>query len=269
MSLAQSAEKPVTNQSLSTIRAMTSLPARPSSAATAFSWSLYADATFAGLSILVPIPFVDSAFEWFFKRRVPGAIARWRGRRLDPTVVAELNHEKSSWLESCLMLPVTLTWGLIKRLSKKVLYFLTIKEATDHLSYQWHRAFLIDYALQQGHLETRADAEVARLAMEYALATGTTSPLENLAQRLIPHTRHITRSLRKARKGEEDEVIEEKRNMMAKAWVGFAEYLADMAFRYEQTYVKWRHERLERAAAEAAAAAAPPSPEETQVTQEG
>ena len=236
---------------------MTSLPVRPSAAATAFSWSLYADATFAGLSMLVPFPFVDSAFEWFFKRRVPGAVARWRGRRLEPEVVAELNYEKNSWLDSCLMLPVTLTWGLIKRLSKKVLYFLTVKEATDHLSYQWHRAFLIDYALQQGHLETRADAEVARLAMEYALATATTSPLENLAQRLIPHTRHITRSLRKARKGEEDEVIGEKRDMMAKAWVGFAEYLADVGFRYDQTYVKWRQERAERAAAEAEKASSP------------
>ena len=253
---------------------MTSLPARPSTASTAFHWSLYSDATFAGLSILVPFPFVDSAFEWFFKRRVPGAIARWRGRRLPPAVLDELNRGKGSWLEGCLMLPVTLTWGLIKRLSKKVLYFLTIKEATDHLSYQWHRAFLIDYALQQGHLETADSAEVARLAMEYALATATTSPLENLAQQLIPHTRHITRSLRQARKGVEDDVIDEKRTMMAKAWAGFGEYLADVAFRYEQTYVKWRAERAERAAAEAAQAAAPteaspPRHDDTTVTKEG
>jgi hypothetical protein len=234
---------------------MLSMPARPSPAATSFHWSLYADATFAGLSVLVPFPFVDSAFEWFFKRRVPGAIARWRGRRLDPAVLAELNREKGGWVEGCLMLPITLTWGLLKRLSKKVLYFLTIKEATDHMSLQWHRAFLIDYALQQGHLETRDSAEVARLAMEYALATATTSPLEGLAQRLIPHTRHITRSLRKARQGEEDEVIEKQRNMMAKAWAEFGEYLADVAYRYDRSYTQWRQERAERAAQAAAEAA--------------
>src|SRR5688572_27809213 len=170
---------------------MTSLPARPSPAATAFNWSLYADATFAGLSLLVPVPFLDSAFEWFFKRRVPGAIARWRGRRLEPAVLAELNREQGTWMEGCLMLPVTLTWGLIKRLSKKLLYFLTIKEATDQMSHHWHRAFLIDYALQHGHLDTLENAQTSKLAMEYALATATTSPLESLAQRLIPHTRHI------------------------------------------------------------------------------
>jgi hypothetical protein len=234
---------------------MTSLPARRSAATTGFHWGLYADATFAGLSVLVPIPFLDSAFEWFFKRRVPGAVARWRGRRLEPAVAAELNREKGSWWESCLMLPITLTWGLIKRLSKKVLYFLTIKEATDHLSYQWHRAFLIDYALGSGHLETPESAEVARLALEYALATATTSPLEQLAQRLVPHTRHVTRSLRKARKGEEDEMIAEQRNMMARAWSEFGEYLADVAYRYDRAYHQWKQERAERAAAEAARAA--------------
>lgn len=252
---------------------MTSVPARPSAASTAFHWSLYADATFAGLSMLVPIPFVDSAFEWFFKRRVPGAVARWRGRRLAPGVADELNREKGSWWESCLLLPVTLTWGLIKRLSKKVLYFLTVKEATDHLSYQWHRAFLIDYALQQGHLESPASAEVARLALEYALATATTSPLEQLAQRLVPHTRHVTRSLRKARKGEEDEMIAQQRSMMAKAWAGFGEYLADVAFRYDRAFHQWQQERAERAAAEAARAAeeqaSPPRHEESKDTKLG
>jgi hypothetical protein len=243
---------------------MLTVPAPPSPAAAQFHWSLYADATLAGLSVLVPIPFLDSAFEWFFKRRVPGAIVRWRGRRLDPAVLAELNREKGGWLETCLMLPITLTWGLIKRLSKKVLYFLTIKEATDHLSYQWHRAFLIDYALQHGHLEARDSAEVARLAMEYALATATTSPLEGLAQRLIPHTRHVTRTLRKARKGEEDEVLGEKRAMMARAWAEFGEYLADVAYRYDRAYQQWRQERAERAAQ--AAEPAPQSLEGTKGT---
>lgn len=237
---------------------MTSLPARPSPVATTFNWSLYADATLAGLSILVPVPFLDSAFEWLFQRRVPGSIASWRGRRLAPAVIDALNRNEGSWMQGCLMLPITLTWGLLKRLSKKVLYFLTIKEATDQLSHHWHRAFLIDYALQQGHLETVDSAQVARRAMDYALATATTSPLENLAQRVIPHTRHITRSLRKARKGEEDDVIEEKRNMMAKAWAGFAEYLADVGFRYDRAYTQWLAERAEQAARVAAEASAIP-----------
>ena len=222
---------------------MTSLAPRPAPVATAFNWGLYSDATFAGLSTLVPVPFLDSAFEWFFSRRVPGSVAGWRGRRLAPAVLHELNHNEEDWTKGCLMLPITLTWGLFKRLSKKVLYFLTIKEATDKLSHHWHRAFLIDYALQQGHLDAHENAQVARQAIEHALATATTSPLEQLAQRLIPHTSHITRSLRRARKGEEDAEMTEKRDMMAKAWAGFAEYLADVAFRYDRAYAQWLAER--------------------------
>ncbi len=222
---------------------MTSLAPRPAPVATAFNWGLYSDATFAGLSTLVPVPFLDSAFEWFFSRRVPGSVAGWRGRRLAPAVLHELNHNEEDWTKGCLMLPITLTWGLFKRLSKKVLYFLTIKEATDKLSHHWHRAFLIDYALQQGHLDAHENAQVARQAIEHALATATTSPLEQLAQRLIPHTSHITRSLRRARKGEEDAEMTEKRDMMAKAWAGFAEYLADVAYRYDRAYAQWLAER--------------------------
>ncbi len=248
---------------------MTSLPARPSPAATAFNWSLYSDATLAGLSILVPVPFLDSAFEWFFKRRVAGSIAGWRGRRLAPAVLNELNRGEGSWVQGCLLLPITLTWGLLKRLSKKILYFLTIKEATDQLSHHWHRAFLIDYALQHGHLDSADSAQVARRAMDYALATATTSPLENLAQRVIPHTRHITQSLRKARKGEEDDVISEKRNMMAMAWAGFGEYRADVGFRYDRAYEQWLAERAEKAAQAAAEASAlPQGLEDTKDTKE-
>ena len=41
-----------------------------------FDWRIYADATCAGLSVLIPLPFVDTAFETVFRRRIPGTIAR-------------------------------------------------------------------------------------------------------------------------------------------------------------------------------------------------
>ena len=33
-----------------------------------FDWLRYADATFAGLALLIPIPLLDVAFECFFRR---------------------------------------------------------------------------------------------------------------------------------------------------------------------------------------------------------
>lgn len=44
--------------------------------ATQFDWQIYADTTFAGLSLLILIPLLDVAFEWFFRRRMAHTIAR-------------------------------------------------------------------------------------------------------------------------------------------------------------------------------------------------
>ncbi|HMR66443.1 MAG TPA: hypothetical protein PKE64_20720, partial [Anaerolineae bacterium] len=50
--------------------------------ATDFDWGVYADATMAGLAVLVPIPILDWLLEEIFRRRMPQAIARQRGQRL-------------------------------------------------------------------------------------------------------------------------------------------------------------------------------------------
>ncbi len=132
---------------------------------TNFDWSVYADATLAGLSVLIPIPLLDTVFETFFRRRMPRSIARSHGRVLPANIQAALRLNLRSWFQTYLMLPLTLTIGLVRRLSRKLLYFLTIKEAADALSQYWHRAFLLDYMLAAGHLETVASAHVARQAM--------------------------------------------------------------------------------------------------------
>ncbi len=202
---------------------------------TSFDWSLYADATLAGLSVLIPIPLVDTVFETFFRRRMPTAIARSRGRVLPAGIQAELRPTSGNVFRACLMLPLTLTIGLVQRLSRKLLYFLTIKEASDKLSQYWHRAFLLDYMLASGHLETEASARTAAQAMEQVLST-TSSPLPQLARQVVGHTRHIWQTVRSARRGREDDVIEETRAQMEQRWGDFAGYFEALAARYEHHY---------------------------------
>ena len=67
-------------------------PVDPQSIATDFDWLVYADATFAGLAILIPFPFVDSLLEEYFRRRMARDIARRRGRTLSPAVQLSLIH---------------------------------------------------------------------------------------------------------------------------------------------------------------------------------
>src|SRR5690606_4251528 len=125
---------------------------------TTFDWRVYADATFAGLSALIPFPLVDLVFEQFFKRRMVGVIARQRGQRLSPAAKSSLNRLGCSW-QSCLLFVPWLFYKLLTLLSRKILYFLAVKEAVDNLNYYWHRAFLIDYMVWAGHLDESASPQ--------------------------------------------------------------------------------------------------------------
>ncbi len=202
---------------------------------TSFDWSMYADATLAGLSVLIPIPLLDTVFETFFRRRMPTAIARSRGRVLPASIHAELRPTSGSWLRACLTLPLTLTLGLVLRLSRKLLYVLTIKEATEKLSHYWHRAFLLEYMLAAGHLQTVASAHMAAQAMEQVVAT-TSSPLTQLARQVIAQTRHSWQTVRRARRGQEDDVLAQTRAQLEQWWGDFAGYFEAVAARYDHHY---------------------------------
>lgn len=205
---------------------------------TAFHWGIYADATLAGLSTLIPVPLVDMLFEDFFRRRMPHAIARTRKQDLHQDIITQINWSDSDCLTGCVLLPFRLAYELIKRLSRKLLYFLTIKDAADRVSYYWHRAFLIDYALLLGHLDTPDAAARARCAMLQALDSADTSPLAQLAHQIVSGTRGIFRHLRRARRGESDPLVDEKREQLARGWANVEVYLRSVARRYDEWYEK-------------------------------
>lgn len=209
---------------------------------TGFAWPVYANATFAGLSVLIPVPLVDWVFERFFRLRIPGSIARYRGQPVPAPVIDTLNQSSEGCLGSCLTLPFKAVLILLKRLSRKILYFLTVKEASDQISFYWHRAFLIDYMLLAGHLEDEVSARVAREAMAQVLVDTTTSPLSSLAESMVSGTRHLFRTLRRARRGEEDELVQQKKTFLARRWSEFEGYLQELAARYYQVYQQLRSE---------------------------
>lgn len=203
---------------------------------TRFDWLQYADATFAGLATLIPLPLVDSLIESYFRRRMVWNIAKRRQVRLPDPIYQHMTREGCNW-GAVLLWPITLLWKLLKKLSRKILYFLTVKEATDKLSYYWHRAYLLDYMIVQGHLEQEETAVLARTALEQVLDTITTSPLTKLAQQVANNTRHVWRTLRRVRwRNQEDETIAASKAMMDEQWEESATYLATIAQQYELLY---------------------------------
>lgn len=200
---------------------------------TSFDWAIYADATFAGLSVLIPVPIVDWAFEEFFRRRMPAAIAARQGRRLSPAQQRQINWRESSCFMRVLTFPFRAAFGLILRIFRKIVYVLTVKKAADQLSYYWNRAFLLDYMLRAGHLET--DAAAARQALDQTLRA-TASPLRRLADEIIGGVQDAWQTLRRARQGQSDGAIRQIQEYMERRWSSFASYFEELAARYMQTY---------------------------------
>ena len=202
---------------------------------TEFDWLIYADATFAGLSLLIPIPLLDVAFEWFFRRRMARTIAQRNSRSLPPAVLTEINRDPDAWWQGCLTAPVKLFLLFLKRLSRKLLYFLTVKEATDQLNYYWHRAFLFNKMMQRGDLDGVETAVPALQAMHAVLKTHVSSPLTQLARQILDNVTHILRTIvRWVRHGREDEIVQNTRQIMAANWLDFADYFATIAQQYER-----------------------------------
>lgn len=211
---------------------------------TTFEPGIYADATLAGLSILIPIPFIDWLFETFFARRIPSTIARRRNHKLTPEVAGAFRPPPKGWLQGCLGLLLGATIGLIKRLSRKIFYFLTIKEATDKVSYYWRQAFLIDYMISNGHLDQPDSARLARQAMDQILETTPNSVLIPLAHYVVTHARQILRALWKVRRGKADQEVEQRREEIDARWRRFREYFQSLATLYEQCYQELKNRPL-------------------------
>lgn len=200
---------------------------------TTFDWLVYADATFAGLSVLIPIPMLDWLVEIIFKRRMAHTIAKRRGRELTPSALRAAGREPSN-LFGCFLWPFILVFEFAKRLSRTILYFLTINASTNALSYYWHRAFLLDYLIQNGHFDDPGNLDATMEAFHTALGDTNTSPLLNLAQQVLTGTKQVlTTSWNWVRRREENETVTSTKASMAQAWDGFSEHFVALADRYE------------------------------------
>jgi hypothetical protein len=149
-----------------------------------FDWRVYADATCAGLTPLIPIPLVDVVIERSFRTRMPAAIARVHGRSLQPEDRARLGRSGSRLLSlaGCLMLPIAAVRYLARFIWHKVVYVRAVADAASLVSAYWHRAYLMDHLIRAGHLDPGADADWAIVVFFKALDEADTSPLIGLAR---------------------------------------------------------------------------------------
>lgn len=203
-----------------------------------FDWRIYADATCAGLSVLIPVPLVDVAFETIFRRRIPGTIARARQREVAPPVRRRLGRavESSLSLRGCVTLFFSAIRYVARKIWRKVIYIFTIKDAATALSEYWHRAYLIDHMVRAGHLDPGIDSDLAVRVFTRTLREADTSPLMGLARQTVANAHHVVGILRRARKVGAAEVSRSLGEVLASHWKGAEASLVGVGEDYNRLY---------------------------------
>lgn len=225
-----------------------------------FDWRVYADATCAGLSALIPIPLVDLAFERSFRRRMPVAIARVHGRPLHPSDRDHLARRewRLTGVRGCLVLPLAGARYLARVVWRKVVYVLAVADAAGLVSAYWHRAYLMDHIIRAGHLEEGADADWALVVFDRVLDETDTSPLVGLARQVAAASRRIVGLLVRARRQDSPGVTETLGEILRSHWNAAEGSLRAVALRYNALYVQRALPPSATAAPQAGAAVSEP-----------
>ena len=129
-------------------------------------------ALLAGLTPLIPLPFVDGILHRRILRSAYGKTALEAGLPLDPPVLKALSNSRGSILLGCIL---AVLWWPIKKLLKTILYFLTVKECFDVAAQTALRIEMVRMAVSRGLLPVHV--EPVRLGMDAACKAKLGSPV--------------------------------------------------------------------------------------------
>jgi hypothetical protein len=203
-----------------------------------FEWAIYADATCAGLSVLIPLPLVDLVFETIFRRRMPGKIARVRNCEVAPSTRVQMARPVNgalSW-SGCFAVPFMVGRYILRRLWRKIIYIFAVKDATTALTEYWHRAFLIDHMTRAGHLAPEADTALAVRIYRHVLQEIDPSPLSGLARQTVANVQHVLRLLIRARRLGAAEVTRSMGEVLSSHWRVAESSMRETAVLYNRWY---------------------------------
>ncbi len=185
-----------------------------------YDWRIFADATCAGLAVLIPVPLVDLVFEMVFRRRMPTAIARFRRCPMEPRAVRRLSGPLYAMLsmKGCLGALLAVVRSLVRRIWRKIIYVLAIADAVTALTEYWHRAALIDHMVRAGHLGVGVNTDLPLRVCLEVLREIDPSPLSGAARQTVANVRHVFRLLLQARRVGAAEVTRSISALLADHW---------------------------------------------------
>ncbi len=157
-------------------------------------------ALLTGLTPLIPVPLADDLAKGPLRRRLVRLLAQAHGQELSGDSVEALAREPSSsggcLLGGCLLQALLYP---IKKIFRKVFFFLEWKRAIDLTSSTYHWGYLLNYALQEGLLESSGNGPTSpsvrvddlRVAMEKACQEVPLQPVERVVRATLGQSRAV------------------------------------------------------------------------------
>jgi hypothetical protein len=139
-------------------------------------------------------------------------------------------------LRGCLSVVVKALLYVVKRIWRKIIYVLAVKDAVTALTRYWHRAYLIDHMVRAGHLEPGADTRLAAEIFGRVLREIDPSPLRGIAQQTVANVHHVLRLLIDARRLGAATVTRELGRVLGSHWSAAEASLVATAERYNRAY---------------------------------
>jgi hypothetical protein len=140
-------------------------------------------------------------------------------------------------VSGCLLLPFAALLYLLKRLSRKILYVLTIRDAARSLSAYWHRAHLIDHMVRAGHVSPGQPVSLALASFQNSLDETSIVGLRQCGRQLIRGAHHIFSTLMRALRQGADSSLRPQAAFLKDQWETMAVTLAKAVDSYEHHYL--------------------------------
>lgn len=154
-------------------------------------------AVFVGLTPLIPVPLVDDLAQSYFRRRLVRMLAASHGRQLSPEDFEALASERGGGgcLRGCAVQAVVYP---LKKVFRKVFFFLEWKRAADLTSQTYHYGYLLNYALQPreggGPIISLRGAGEVREAIEAVCREAPIKPVESAVGGTFRQSKRVLQS---------------------------------------------------------------------------
>jgi hypothetical protein len=150
-----------------------------------------------GITPLVPIPFLDDYLRRIFRRRMVGSLIRNAGSGSVPAEAVEalIREEGRGCLLGCLS---SVFLYPLKKIFRKVFFFLEWKRAVDMTSHSFHFGYLVDFSLRKDLLQNAnlEKAAAIRNAINLTCDAATVQPIESAIRTAFKQSRPALTKLR-------------------------------------------------------------------------